>query len=88
MPDRLSLHAPLLVNTIGHCAGALAFGILFWLLLLDWRRATAEPSLLPAIAAGLALLWNVGSLSLRGESRVYLRHVSRPSILTATLGPG
>ena len=27
MPDRLSLHAPLLVNTIGYCAGALAFGI-------------------------------------------------------------
>ena len=62
MPDRLSLHAPLLVNTIGHCAGALAFGILFYLLLLDWRRATAERSLMPAIAAGLALLWNVGSL--------------------------
>lgn len=62
MPDRLSLHAPLLVNTIGHCAGALAFGILFYLLLLDWRRATAERSLLPSIAAGLALLWNLGSL--------------------------
>jgi len=62
MPDRLSFHAPLLVNTIGHCAGALAFGILFYLLLLDWRRATGDRSLLPAIAAGLALLWNVGSL--------------------------
>jgi len=62
MPDRLSLHAPLLVNTIGHCAGALAFGILFYLLLLDWRRATAERSLLPSIAAGLAFLWNAGSL--------------------------
>jgi two-component system LytT family sensor kinase len=60
MPDRLSLHAPLLVNTIGHCAGALAFGILFYLLVLDWRRA--RRSLLPSIAAGLALLWNVGSL--------------------------
>ena len=62
MPDRLSLHAPLLVNAIGHCAGTLAFGILLYLLLLDWRRATGERSLLPAIAAGLALLWNVGSL--------------------------
>ena len=62
MPDRLSLHAPLLVNTIGHCAGALAFGILLYLLLLDWRRATAERSLLPSIAAGLAFLWNMGSL--------------------------
>jgi two-component system, LytTR family, sensor kinase len=62
MPDRLSLHAPVLVNTIGHCAGAIAFGILLYLLLLDWRRATSERSLLPAIAAGLAFLWNIGSL--------------------------
>ena len=62
MPDRLSLHAPVLVNTIGHCAGAIAFGILLYLLLLDWRRATDERSLLPSIAAGLAFLWNAGSL--------------------------
>ena len=60
MPDRLSLHAPILVNTIGHCAGAIAFGILFYLFLLDWRRATAERSLLPSIAAALAFLWNIG----------------------------
>ena len=62
MPDRLSLHAPVMVNTIGHCAGAIAFGILLYLLLLDWRRDAGERSLLPLIAAGLALLWNVGSL--------------------------
>jgi two-component system LytT family sensor kinase len=62
MPDRLSLHAPILVNTIGHCAGAIAFGILLYLLLLDWRRATGERSVLPSAAAGLAFLWNVGSL--------------------------
>ena len=62
MPDRLSLHAPILVNTIGHCAGAIAFGILLYLLLLNWRRATAERSLLPSIAAALAFFWNVGSL--------------------------
>jgi hypothetical protein len=62
MPDRLSLHAPVLVNTIGHCAGAIAFGILLYLLLLDWRRATTDKSLLPSIAAGLAFLWNIGSL--------------------------
>lgn len=62
MPDRLSIHAPVLVNTIGHCAGAIVFGILLYLLLLDWRRATGERSALPSIAAGLALLWNLGSL--------------------------
>src|SRR5579863_6640347 len=62
MPDRLSIHAPVLVNTIGHCAGAIIFGILLHLFLLDWRRATGERSALPGIAAGLGLLWNVGSL--------------------------
>jgi two-component system LytT family sensor kinase len=62
MPDRLSIHAPVLVNTIGHCAGAIIFGILLHLFLLEWRRATSERSALPAIAAGLGLLWNLGSL--------------------------
>jgi hypothetical protein len=62
MPDRLSIHAPVLVNTIGHCAGAVIFGILLHLFLLEWRRATSDRSALPAIAAGLGLLWNLGSL--------------------------
>jgi two-component system LytT family sensor kinase len=50
------------VNTIGHCAGAIIFGILLHLFLLDWRRATGERSTLPVIAAALGLLWNLGSL--------------------------
>src|SRR5271169_5781941 len=74
MPDRLSIHAPVLVNTIGHCAGAIIFGILLHLFLLDWRRAagargeagarsdTGERSVLPCVAAALGLLWNLGSL--------------------------
>jgi two-component system LytT family sensor kinase len=62
MPDRLSIHAPVLVNTLGHCAGAVAFGILLYLLVLDWRRDRHERSVLPSIAAGLALFWNLGSL--------------------------
>jgi len=62
MPDRLSLHAPVLVNMLGHCAGAIVFGILLYFLLLHWRRDPEERSALPGIAAGLALLWNLGSL--------------------------
>lgn len=62
MPDRLSIHAPVLVNTVGHCAGVIIFGILLHLFLLEWRRATAERSLLPVVAAALGLLWNLGSL--------------------------
>ena len=62
MPDRLSLHAPILVNTIGHCAGVIAFGILLYLFLVDWRRSTVDRTLLPSVAAALAFFWNLGSL--------------------------
>ena len=62
MPDRLSIHEPVLVNTIGHCAGAIIFGILLYLFAVNWKRAREERSILPAIAAALAMLWNIGSL--------------------------
>jgi len=62
MPDRLSIHEPILVNTIGHCAGALIFGILLYLFAKNWPRAREARSLQPALAAALAMLWNVGSL--------------------------
>ena len=62
MPDWLSIHEPILVNTIGHCAGAVIFGMLLYFFLVNWRRAREEGSRLPAIAAALALVWNIGSL--------------------------
>lgn len=52
----------MLVNTIGHSAGCLIFGIFLYLFLRDVRGARLGRSILPAIAAVLALLWNVGSL--------------------------
>jgi two-component system LytT family sensor kinase len=62
MPDWLSIHEPVLVNTIGHCAGTVIFGMLLYFFLVNWRRAREERSRLPAIAAALALVWNIGSL--------------------------
>src|SRR5947208_17142993 len=62
MPDRLSIHEPVLVNTVGHCAGAVIFGILLSLFIVNWRRAREDRSSLPALAAALAMLWNIGSL--------------------------
>ncbi len=62
MPDWLSIHEPVLVNTIGHCAGCVIFGMLLYFFLVNWRRAREERSRLPAIAAALALVWNIGSL--------------------------
>ena len=62
MPEWLSIHEPVLVNTIGHCAGAVVFGMLLYLFLLDWRRTREHRSSLPVVAASLAFLWNLGSL--------------------------
>ncbi|HEY4086965.1 MAG TPA: histidine kinase [Bryobacteraceae bacterium] len=57
MPDWLSIHEPVLINTVGHAAGVVIFGILLSFLIAGRQRAW-----LPSLAAGLALLWNVGSL--------------------------
>lgn len=56
------LHEPLLVNTIGHCVGAVIFAIFIYLLIRDrgLERAAGRRSLL---AAALALVWNVTSLA-------------------------
>ena len=62
MPDRLNIHEPILVNTIGHCAGALIFGILLYLFVKNWPRAREARSFQPALAAALAMVWNIGSL--------------------------
>ncbi len=62
MPDWLSIHEPVLVNTIGHCAGAVIFGMLLYFFTVDWWRSREEHSRLPLIAAALAMLWNLGSL--------------------------
>lgn len=62
MPPWLSIHQPVLVNTIGHCAGAIIFGMLLYLFFINHWRAREKRSKLPMIAAALAMLWNIGSL--------------------------
>src|SRR5271170_5806116 len=62
MPDWLSIHEPILVNTIGHCGGAVIFGMLLYFFLANWRRARDHRAKLPVLAAALAFLWNIGSL--------------------------
>jgi two-component system, LytTR family, sensor kinase len=69
MPDWLSIHEPVLVNTIGHCAGAVLFGMLLYFFLLNWRQDREERPRLPALAAALAFLWNIGSLVALGVGR-------------------
>ena len=69
MPDWLSIHEPVLVNTIGHCAGAVLFGMLLYFFLLNWRHDREERTRLPTLAAALAFLWNIGSLVALGVGR-------------------
>src|SRR5262249_45302768 len=62
MPERLSIHQPVLINTIGHSAAAVIFGILLVLFILNLRRGRTGQTRLPVVACALALLWNLGSL--------------------------
>ncbi len=62
MPQSLNVHEPIFINTLGHSAGLLIFGLLLILLLKESEKPFRLRSFLPALAAILALLWNAGSL--------------------------
>jgi two-component system LytT family sensor kinase len=57
---------PVLINTIGHTAGLLAFGFILLLLIRDWRAYGVRQTKLPMVAAVLACAWNAGSLLVLG----------------------
>src|ERR1019366_4079595 len=54
--------APLLINVLGHAGGTLIFAIFLVLLFSGRGWAGARGRYLPALAAILALVWNLGSL--------------------------
>jgi hypothetical protein len=56
------LGAPLLINVLGHAGGTLIFGIFLVLLFSGRGWSGAQGRYLPALAAMLALVWNLGSL--------------------------
>jgi two-component system LytT family sensor kinase len=58
-----NLHEPIFVNIIGHTAGAIIFGIFLFLFLRDRSGTVNRGSWLSVAAAGLAFLWNFGSLA-------------------------
>ncbi|MCC6342286.1 MAG: histidine kinase [Bryobacterales bacterium] len=62
MHEVLTVHEPLLVNTLGHCAGTLVFAIFLYLLFRDRAGARLRGSRLTITATALALLWNFASL--------------------------
>ena len=56
------LHDPVWINTIGHTAGVLLFGLIIALLVRDRRARGVRQIGLSTLAAALALVWNIGSL--------------------------
>src|SRR5437764_6654869 len=56
------LRDPILINTVGHTAGLLLFGVIIALLLRDARVHGMRQTKLSVVAASLALCWNAGAL--------------------------
>ncbi|MBX9602240.1 MAG: histidine kinase [Bryobacteraceae bacterium] len=56
-----------LVNTLGHASGVLVFGIFLFLLLRERSGALERSAGKPALAAALALAWNLVSLLVLSE---------------------
>ncbi len=56
------LTQPLLINVLGHAAGALLFAIFLFLLYSGRGWSGLRGRYLSGLAAGLSLVWNVGSL--------------------------
>lgn len=55
-------HEPVLLNTVGHAAGALIFAIFIALLLRQYGWSTLRRGGLSVAAASLAVVWNTGSV--------------------------
>lgn len=63
------MNESLLVNTLGHSAGVLIFGIFLYLLFQDRSARRLPGSTKSMIAAALALAWNLASLLVLGANR-------------------
>jgi two-component system, LytTR family, sensor kinase len=85
-----NLRDPVLINTIGHSAGVLLFGLIIFLLIRDWRAHGVRRTKLSIAAALLALGWNVGSLvalALPAQQTVWLGIVLAYSFSVLSLLP-
>ena len=81
---------PILVNSIGHTAALLVFGLIIVLLVQDWQTQRVQQTKLPLIAAVLALGWNVGSLIALGtqdQNALWIGFVMTASFAILSLLP-
>jgi hypothetical protein len=58
----IPFNQPLLINILGHAAGALIFAIFLFLLFSGRGWSGLRGRYLSGLAAGLSLVWNLGSL--------------------------
>jgi two-component system, LytTR family, sensor kinase len=72
MWNNANLTDPVLINTVGHTAGLLLFGLTIGLLIRDWRSNGVRQTRLSVVAAALALAWNAGSLIALGSTNELL----------------
>jgi two-component system, LytTR family, sensor kinase len=82
------LRDPVLINTVGHSAGLLLFGLILILLVRDWRAHGVRQTKLSLAAAALALTWNAGSLialASHAPAMVVIFSFSALSLLPAVL---
>ena len=63
MRETLEVHEPLLVNALGHSAGAVIFGIFLFQLLRDRAGAHLRDSSKAVAASALTLAWSLTSLA-------------------------
>ncbi len=63
-----TVNESLLVNTLGHSAGVLIFGIFLYLLIQDRAARRLRGSTKSMLAAALALAWNLASLLVLGTN--------------------
>ena len=85
-----SLLDPTLINTVGHCAGALLFGVFIALLIRDGRANGMKRIRLSLFAAVLAFGWNVGSLLVIGSEQpesLFISVISTASFSILSLLP-
>jgi two-component system, LytTR family, sensor kinase len=90
MLQSANLRNPVLINSIGHSAGLLLFGLILFLLIRDWRAHGLRQTRLSLIAAALAFAWNVGSLVALGstdQSSLFVRLVMTTSFSLLSLLP-
>ncbi len=61
--DRIAVHEPILINTIGHSVGTILFAVFLYLVARDQVGVRLRTGRLPVAAATLALAWNAASLA-------------------------